>query len=72
MKASVPERIALFSLGLSIAVLGLDSALEAHDGLEILWLTVGLLGLAVLYASARGAVPPIGRVARALRLPPMP
>jgi hypothetical protein len=72
VQASVPERIALATIGLSIAVFGADSALESNDGLEFLWLTAGLLGLAIVFASARGAVPLFHWVARVLRLPPMP
>lgn len=71
VRASVPERIALAVMGSSIAVLGLDSALEAQDGFELAWWAVGLLGLVILVAAVRGTAQPMRRIARALRLPPM-
>lgn len=71
VRASAPERLALAAIGLSVTVLGVDSALEAHDGLELVWLAVGLLDLALEFASVRGTVRPFRRAARLLRLPPM-
>ena len=71
-RASVPERVALASIGLSAGILGVDSALEAHDGLEFVWLGVATAGLAFLLASVRGECRPFTRLARALKLPPMP
>ena len=70
-RASVPERVALASIGLSTGILGVDSALEARDGLEFVWLVVGTAGLALLFASIRGNCRPFTRLARALKLPPM-
>jgi hypothetical protein len=65
------ERVALGILGLSIAVLAADSALEAHDGVELVWLPVGIVGLASFFASVKGRCRPFTRMARLLRLPPM-
>lgn len=70
-QASVPERVALAALGLSTGILGVDSALEAHDGLEFAWIVVGAAGLALVLASVRGSCRPFTRLARALKLPPM-
>jgi hypothetical protein len=68
---TVPERLALAVIGLSITVLGVDSAFEAHDGLQLVWLVVGLVGLEVVFVSFRGTGRPLRRVARLLHLPPM-
>jgi|SRR5450759_2940404 hypothetical protein len=70
-RASVPERVALAALGLAAGSLGADSAAEAHDGLEFLWLVVGTAGVAFVLASVRGRCRPFTRLARALKLPPM-
>ena len=68
---SIPERVTLATVGLSVAVLGVDSALEAHDGLDLVWLVVGTAGMAFVLASVRVRCRPFTRLARLLRLPPM-
>lgn len=65
------ERMALAAIGLSIAVLGIDSAIEANDGLELIWLSVGTAGLALGLVALRGRCQPFTRLARLLRLPPI-
>ncbi len=68
---SIIDRVTLGTVGLSIAALGMDSAIEARDGLEIIWLVAAAAGLACLLASVRGQRRPFTRLARLLRLPPM-
>jgi len=68
---TVPERIALAVVGISIAVLGVDSAVEARNGLGLVWWAVGTVGLTSVLVAVRGTLRPFGRVSRLFRLPPM-
>jgi hypothetical protein len=70
-RASVPERIVVGTIGISVAVLGFDWAAEHEGSLGLVWLAVGLLGLLMTIASVRGTVPSFRKIARLLRLPPM-
>ncbi len=54
-----------------MAAVGLDSAFEARDGMEVIWLAAAATGLAFVVASVRGRCRPFTRLARLLRLPPM-
>lgn len=63
--------MALATIGLSIAVLGVDSAIEAHDGLEPIWLPLGIVGVALSLLALRASCRPFTRLARLLRLPPI-
>jgi hypothetical protein len=68
---SIVDRVTLGTLGLSMAAVGLDSAFEARDGMEVIWLAAATAGLAFVVASVRGRCRPFIRLARLLRLPPM-
>jgi hypothetical protein len=68
---SIIDRVTLGTLGLSMAAVGLDSAFEARDGMEVIWLAAAATGLAFVVASVRGRCRPFTRLARLLRLPPM-
>jgi threonine/homoserine efflux transporter RhtA len=68
---TVPERVALAVVGGSFALLGTDSALESRDGLELVWLAVAVIGLAILFVSTRGTPSSLRGVGRLLRLKPL-
>jgi hypothetical protein len=70
-RASVPERIVVGTVGISVAVLAFDWAAERDGSLGLVWLAVGLLGLLMVFASVRGTVPSFRKIARMLRMPPM-